>query len=234
MPRVHFAYDLEKDIWNALRVINEPSHHDPREDVSWMFGRLPAEFVAEMRGLGAADEQRTKIAAHLKGEHENVRELIEQRIKLFSEKWMMVNNAYFEKIEHIFPGAFSAGETFTAYLTNLGSCPFNIKEGWFMAKLGDTGADAVVAHELLHFAFIRKYWRQCKEVLKLSAKEFWDIQEATTFLLNEEMPGMFSRPDRGYPEHQKLRALLVDEWRAHKNFDSLLAHYATIKNSCKK
>ncbi len=231
MPIVKFEYSVGKDIRNAVRIINKQTLHDKNEDDSWAFGRLTPEFVAEMRAMGATDEQKNRIGDYIKGEHKKAEELIEQRIKLFTERWGLVSDAYFKKIENIFPGAFSPDGVFVAYLTSPHSCPFNLQERWFMVRYDDVGADATAAHELFHFAFYRKYGSRCMDELKLTRKEYWDFQEATTFLLNEEMGGMLSRPDYGYKEHRKLRAMLTDEWKKHKDFDALLAYYVTIKDS---
>jgi len=62
-------------------------------------------------------------------------------------------------------------------------------------------------------------------VLKLTPKDFGRFQEASTFLLNDEMGDLFSRPDYGYKEHQDLRVKLSEEWGRHKDFNKLLDYY---------
>ena len=80
----------------------------------------------------------------------------------------------------------------------------------------------VVAHEFMHLQFIHWYKKYCLKK-GLTNKEFWSIQEAITFLLNEpEFKDIISFQDKGYKSHQIIRKELKNIWKKDKNFKSFL------------
>ncbi|OGN41231.1 MAG: hypothetical protein A2606_02030 [Candidatus Yanofskybacteria bacterium RIFOXYD1_FULL_42_10] len=124
----------------------------------------------------------------------------------------------------------SPGIVYTVYLTSAGSCPFNASQRYFMVRMDDEKVDVVVAHEMLHIEFIRNFGFYCRDVLKLTVEDFGAFQEASTFLLNDEMNDILSRPDYGYKEHQELRSKLSAEWKKNKNFNNLVNYYKGLTN----
>ncbi len=225
---------MSKDAWNVLRVITEHSQYDANDPSEWWLGELSREFVGEVRSMTDEEKKKEIISRHLEVEYQKKKQLLDERIKLFSEKWATINESYFKIVARVLKTTIADDVLYTGYLTSAGSCPFHTEKRWFMVRTDDTCGDMIAAHEILHMEFRRKYASLCLNEMKLSSKEFGDFQEATTFLLNEEMSGMLSRPDYGYKEHKKLRAMLTDEWKKHKDFDALLAYYMTIKDSWRK
>lgn len=230
MPSVKFEYSLEKDIGNVLRVINVPPRNDPA-DLERPLGSLSRELVAKVREQSDASVKEQLTRGYVSDLYEKNKVRIDQQVDLFSKKWAKINDEYFKRLEKVIGLPLPENVTYFSYLTSAGSCPFSYKEGWFMVRIEDDAADAIAAHELLHFGFIRNYSLYCRDVLKLIPKEFGTIQEATTFLLNEEMSDLLSRPDYGYKEHQQLRKALAEEWKKNKDFKNLLEYYAKIKES---
>lgn len=83
-------------------------------------------------------------------------------------------------------------------------------------------------YEIMHIEFIRNFGFYCRDTLKLAPKDFGNFQEASTFLLNDEMGDLFSRPDYGYKEHQELRGKLSEQWKKNKDFNNLLNYYKEL------
>ena len=48
---------------------------------------------------------------------------------------------------------------------------------------------------------------------ELTKKDFEDLKEALTVILNEEFMDLIIWPDKGYKVHEKLRAALAQFWR---------------------
>ncbi|MFH1528026.1 MAG: hypothetical protein ABIG69_15445 [Bacteroidota bacterium] len=228
MPKVKFEYDISKDKWNVLRVINNPPVFEP-DNLKRPLGNLPGSFVEKVRLETNPDEKDKIISDFLKNNYDNNKDFINERIKKFSQDWEKNNEEYFKRLEVVLNIKIPSGTAYTAYLTSAGSCPFNAGGRWFMVRLADEKVDVTVAHELMHIEFIRAYGFYCRDVLKLSPEEFGEFQEASTFLLNEEMGDLLSRPDYGYKEHQEIRNKLSLEWRKNKNFNELLTYYKSLK-----
>ena len=227
MPKVKFEYNLVKDVWNVLRVINVPPTFEP-ENLKRPLGKLPEGIINEVKKEIDPTKQENLVKNFLESEINNKRTLIDQQIIKFTEKWAKINEEYFKRLERIFNITISPETIYRAYLTSAGSCPFNPKERYFMVRLDDDGVDAVAAHEILHIEFIRKYGLYCRDVLQLSPKDFGAFQEASTFLLNDEMGDLMSHPDYGYKEHQELRTKLSIEWAKSKNIKDLLNYYKNL------
>ena len=232
MSHVRFEYNIEKDTWNVLRVINELPIND-EDDLERPFGNLPKDFVIQAKKINNEAEKDTFVTNFLENKYKENKNDINEKIKLFSEKWTLINDIYFKNLKHILQIDIPEDLEYTGYLTSAGSCPFHVSKNWFMIQIAKSEADIVAAHEMLHIEFRKKYSLYCRDELKLTPKEFGDFEESSTFLLNEEMGNLFSRPDYGYKEHQKLRSLLKEEWKKHKDFKELLMYYITIKNTWK-
>ena len=199
MSHVKFEYSLDRDKENVLRVINNPPVFDP-DNLKRPLGKLPEELVSEIRKETDPLKQGIIVEKFLKDNFDNKKDLIDQKIKQFDVVYI-------------------------GYLTSAGSCPFDTRSRTFMVRIDDENVDVVAGHEIMHIEFIRNFGFYCRDVLKLAPKDFGRFQEASTFLLNDEMKDLFSRPDYGYKEHQDLRVKLSEEWGRHKDFNKLLDYY---------
>ncbi|MFH1171047.1 MAG: hypothetical protein V1778_00725 [bacterium] len=113
---------------------------------------------------------------------------------------------------------------FFATFTLLGTCPYNPERRWFMipAKKNMPIQLKTVCHEILHMQFIHYYHRYCRES-GLSEKQFQDLKEALTVLLNlPKFRKYHIALDVGYSDHTLLRKKLLLLWRQHKDFHRFL------------
>ncbi|HNW96583.1 MAG TPA: hypothetical protein PLQ44_02700 [Candidatus Paceibacterota bacterium] len=224
MSRVKFEYNLDKDKENVLRVINNPPVFDP-DNLKRPLGKLPEELVNETKKETDVLKRGIIVEKFLKDNFNNKKDLIDQRIKQFQEMWDKIDGEYFKRLEDILNKKMPSDVVYIGYLTSAGSCPFDPRSRTFMVRMDDEKVDVVAGHEIMHIEFIRNFGFYCRDVLKLTPKDFGRFQEASTFLLNDEMKDLFSRPDYGYKEHQDLRAKLSEEWGKHKDFNKLLDYY---------
>lgn len=140
----------------------------------------------------------------------------------FRYDWNKIEDKSFKKLENILDIKIPESNTYIGYLTSAGSCPFNAKERWFMARTADEKIDTVTAHEIMHIEFIKAYGFYCQK-LGLSSKQFDGFRESITVLLNEEMSDILTMSDYGYIEHQKYRKKIVDLWQKSKDFKNLIS-----------
>jgi len=226
MPYVKFAYNLDEDKKNILRVINNPSTFGLT--LKRQYGKLSMELVEKLKSEKDQVAQNRIVADFLEENLANRKEYINQKIEKFQKDWDKINDEYFKRLEKIFNIKISPAAVYTAYLTSAGGCPFDARLGTFMVRLDDEATDTVAAHEIMHIEFRRNLGSYCRDVLKLSPKDFGAFQEASTFLLNDEMGDLLSRPDYGYEEHQELRSKLSVEWTKNKNINNLLDYYKKL------
>lgn len=227
MSHIKFEYNLDKDKENILRVINNPPVFDP-DNLKRPLGKLPEEFVNKARKEIDPMRQGTIVEKFLKDNFDGKKDLINQRIKQFQEAWDKIDGEYFNRLEGIFNRKIPSDVAYTGYLTSAGSCPFDPRLRTFMVRMGDEKVDVVAGHEIMHIEFIRNFGFYCRDTLKLAPKDFGNFQEASTFLLNDEMGDLFSRPDYGYKEHQELRGKLSEQWKKNKDFNNLLNYYKEL------
>ncbi len=227
MPHVDFKYNIEEDKNNIIRVINNPPIFDS-DDLGRPLGSLSGDLIKKIREAKGIDEQERIVNNFLKENLESKKELIDEKINKFQKEWDEISDEYFKRLKHILGIDISEDTSYSAYLTNAGSCPFNPRFRTFMVRIEDSSVDTVVGHEIMHIEFIREFGFYCRDILKLTPEEFGKFQEASTFLLNDEMGDLFSRPDYGYKEHQKLRERLSKEWERNKDFDKLLKYFKEI------
>lgn len=141
--------------------------------------------------------------------------------------------AFFKVIEKITARPIYTKE-FYASFTSAGLRPYDTKNNWFMVSATEDFSRQLtgICHELLHLQVSHYYGVYC---LKngLNEKQFLDLNEALTFLLNESKFKKYSlMKDGGYPKHKNLRKNLAKFWGENKDFKKLIDNaIEKIKNS---
>lgn len=220
MPSIEFKYDEEKDSWNVLRVFTEAPSFDV-DDVDYRFAGLPKQLIETLNNTPDIEQKKELIDNYTKNFALENKNFIDQKIKSFSATWEKVNDDYFNRLEKILNIKINSQLIYLAYLTTAGSCPYDAGKRFFMVRFKDEKVDTVAAHEIMHIEFIRAYGIYCRD-LGLLPKQFADIKEALTVLLNKEMSDLLSRPDYGYKEHQELREQILAIWRRNKDIKNLI------------
>lgn len=218
--KVEFKYDVFKDGANILRVFIQPSFFDAGNEAR-RFKGLKNDFIEKVKKEKDFIVKQEIIIEYLKKFVSENKVLIHKKINFFSEEWGKINDIYFQRLSEILHIKIPQS-TYIVYLTNAGSCPYSHYEKWLMARIGDEKVDAIVAHEIMHIEFQNAYSYGYFKKTGLSVKQYNDLKESLTVLLNEEMSDILSKPDYGYKEHQELRNKISKLWKQNKNFSFLL------------
>ncbi len=222
MPEIISKYDIDKDWKNRWRAANSFTNGNwvksmPIED---------QEMVEKLKGL---NEEETKkiITPYLEEKYQLNKEKMDEVVVKMTEYLNEQKAELFEAMEKLTRHSIDY-ELFTIYLTTLNRCPYSWQNGeiWMVdtkteyRKRNWTG---IFAHELLHMQ-THKYYENVEPMSKLTPKQFNDLKESLTFLLNHEFKGVDMRLDTWYPQHKELRKAL-EEYRLNsdKNFDDLIA-----------
>jgi len=220
MAKVIFEYDINQDAQNIFRVITTEPIFD-KDNIKRVLGKLDADLIAKVKKENDANNQKIIIGDYLKDFYLKNKALIDSKIISFGEKWEKINQVYFERLSFLLNVKIEENISYKAYLTSAGSCPFNVSEKWFMVRITDEEVNNVAVHEIMHIEFIRAYGYFCKN-LGLSPKQFGDLKEGLTVLLNEEMGDILARPDYGYEEHQLIRQKIKEIWHEKKDIRYLI------------
>ena len=100
MPKIKFEYNLEKDKWNILRVINDPPINDP-DDLERPLGNLSRDFVLKVKASANLGQKAKITLDFLEHQNKSQKEFISQQLKNFSLNWEKINNEYFKRLENI-------------------------------------------------------------------------------------------------------------------------------------
>lgn len=226
MPQIKFEYNIKRDAYNWIR------------QVIFLHGRLvdclSAEIQEEIKILYELNKiSHTELiesinhpvidfmANYLKNNHDI--KLIEQKKEKLEKEWRRKESDFFKILSGTLQSPIYKA-SYTCYLSTTSNCPFYEKENWFMIDILDS-LDVqiyIIAHEFMHLQFIYYYKKYCLNK-GLASKQFWHVQEAIIFILNEpEFSNIITFKDSGRPIHQNFIKKLQNTWREDKDFKIFL------------
>ena len=213
MPRVTFKFDIVKDAVNYYMASNSDSlwGHDFSKAVK-------PEITNKVRGK-TWENSRSYLIKMLEKGYSADKKINQKRSRIIKSSWKKVEKRYFRKLEKITKRKIYI-DKFTCYFTTIGRCPYNYKGNWFMVNIFSHDIKRTAAHELMHLQF--HYYFQDYVEDKLGHSKFEDLKEALTVLLNIEFKDITDKKDTGYPNHQKLRKFIVEQWKKEPDFDILI------------
>ena len=137
------------------------------------------------------------------------------------KSWLGLNKEYFARLDRVTRKPIYANN-FTAYITTVGRCPYNIKDNSFMLSIKRPLLQCLrtSGHELMHLQFGYYFWNEIAK--QIGNKKTADLSESLTVLLNPEFRDLWLVEDTGYPAHKQLRSFIEKEWNKKKDFDILL------------
>jgi hypothetical protein len=214
-PKVEFQISLLKDAENYYRCANSIPH----------FGKdftkcIKPEMLEKLKGKKWPEIMGEIIAILEKGYSKDLSGF-KEKLEEIKNKWEKIGAEFFKRLEKITKHKIYNG-IFTAYVTTIGRCPYDKDENWFMINIfwDLDNILTAICHELMHLQFHYYYEKQLRE--KISEKQFQDLKEALTVLLNLECSDILKGNDNGYPNHQELRKFIESEWRKSGDFDILI------------
>jgi len=209
--RIEFAYSLEKDIWCLLNK-GKSSNNSPNPT------KVYQELVLRYGENPTSEETSKFIEEYLSENNIDTGECIAR----FQKDWEKVANEYQKRAEAVFQ--VSLPKKITAYLTTNNRCPYNIEENYFYVSMSTPSPVVLtIMHELWHF--YTWYSLGVSQYEKLGKERYNDIKESLTVLLNSECADLFPKgtEDKGYPQHQEMRAKISNMWISDKNLQKIIA-----------
>jgi len=211
-PKIEFKFDKEKDLQNIWKTCNSNSNWSNfKKNISPNVLRI----CQERSFLECKDE----LEEYYKELHNS--EFIKIFIESSQKAWNKINDEFFKRLKKILKKPICS-ETFIAYITTVGKCPYNPNEKFFMVSLFFPFLSVLktCGHEIMHIQFHNTYWKDVEE--KIGKRKTADLKEALTILLNLEFKDLWFVEDKGYELHKKLRAFIKEKWEEEKDFEILL------------
>jgi len=207
--KLHFAYNIEKDIENFIKGTNATNSKKPTKFQISFSEKYGDNFEAEK--VRAFIEEQDKIS----GFDAN------KEIVAVETRWKIAEPIFIERVEKLFGISYPA-PIITVYLTHNERCTYNIEQNYFFVRIGSEFSNNTIMHELLHFYTWHAFGKKLLDD-GLSKLAYNDIKESLTELLNLEFSDLMNgKRDEGYPQHQDMRAEIQKIWLVDKNISELI------------
>jgi hypothetical protein len=212
IPKVIFKFDKEKDLYNIWETCNKDS---PFKD----FKKTVHPDILKICQGKKFEECKKSLEQNKKTLYTSG--LIETFTKALQGGWDKFNDEYFKRLEKVMKKPICSNQ-FTAYLTTMMRCPYNIKEYTFMTSFFRSISESLKTpcHEIMHFQFYKYYWRKVEK--EIGEEKTGHLKEALTVLLNSEFKDLYFFEEPGYDIHKELRNFISNQWKKNKDFDILV------------
>lgn len=143
---------------------------------------------------------------------------IQKAVAGHQSEWDTIATEFQKRAEGVF--GTTLPHDITAYLSINSRSPYSLQENYFFVAVPTSSVNKTAMHELWHFYTWQKFGQEWED--KLGKQKYNDIKEALTVLLNVECKDLMPEvEDKGYPQHQELRAKILEIWSLKKNIDGL-------------
>ncbi len=204
MLKVHFAYDLEKDVENFLRGTQSINNKAPT--------KLQRLYIEKHGPIYDSEIVRNFIETYIQNNHIDLSSFV----TAMERDWRPIEENFISKTEKLFGTTYPV-ESITAYLSTNSRCTYNIQDNYFFVFLNAKSPNAYIMHELLHF--YTSYALHDELIGQgLDEKQYNDIKESLTELLNLEYVDLMDGiVDEGYSQHVAMRKKVRALWLATKD-----------------
>lgn len=213
MPKIIFKFDKEKNLWNIWDTANfkpvygaDLSNSMPQKIKELCQGKTLQECKKEL------EEKHRRIHSS---------KTINFLVEAVNKSWLEINDEFFSRLQKIMKKKIKP-EKVEGYLTTVGRCPYNYKDNFFFYPLNSPILNILktAGHEVMHIHFHHNYWKETEK--EIGKDKTGDLKEALTVLLNLEFKDLWFVEDQGYPNHDKLREFISEQWKKKKDFKVLL------------
>ncbi len=213
MTKVKLYFNKEKDLFNIWETCNKP----PRFGYDFT-KNMDSRLVSFLKGKKFKD-CKGELAKRMALVYNS--KTLAQIIKAAQLSWNSIEKEYFRRLENI-TGKKLNIKLIRAYATTASRCPYDLEGKSFMFNIFGNTFQIILtsAHEIMHFHFHKNYWAKVEK--QVGKEKTADLKEALTVLLNLEFKDLLINSDRGYPNHEKLREFIKQEWKKNKDFDKLI------------
>ncbi len=205
---IQFEYNLSKDILNFHIAAKSLGHGGKPSRQHFIYQQtygeelddvLLQEFIKNYLDINKIDPQ--------------------AQLAKFQTEWDKVQNQFFKRADEIFEISLPV-DKITAYLTSNDRCGYSLIDNLFFVSLDSDRPKMVVMHELWHFYTWYAFGEGFNKELNL--KQYYDIKESLTEILNQDFFNLMECADKGYEEHSQLRTTIKNIWLKNKNIYQLV------------
>lgn len=212
--KIHFTYDIEKDIDNFIRGTNAVN------------SKKPTKFQIAFSEKYGDNFEPEKVRVFIEEQDRETGFDAQKEVAAVEKRWKIAEPIFIERVEKIFGISYPA-PIITVYLTHNERCTYNIEQNYFFVKIGSEFSNNTLMHELLHFYTWHAFGKKLLDK-GLSKLAYNDIKESLTELLNLEFSDLLNgKPDIGYPQHQETRAKIRELWQAKQDMGAIISQFVT-------
>jgi hypothetical protein len=143
---------------------------------------------------------------------------VEHTTAVLQNNWDIISERFEKRATDIF--GVKIKDIITGYLTITGRFPYNITNKYFYVPAQTSNVNRIAMHELWHFYTLYKFGEQ--KIKNMGPQKYNDVKEALTVLLNIECADLMNgKTDFGYPQHQQLRNIAMEEWKKTKDIENV-------------
>jgi hypothetical protein len=206
---LHFSYNIDKDVENIMKSTQAVNN------------RRPTKFQELFMQKHGSDFSFEKVKRFIVERQEVERFRMKEEIATLEEKWRPIETSFIERTEKVF-GINYPSPYITAYLTHNERCTYNIDENYFFVKIRSEFSNNIIMHELFHFYTWQAFGRRLLQE-GFSKGVYNDIKESLTEILNLEFSDLMNgKIDKGYPQHQTMRAEVRKLWSEQENLANIV------------
>lgn len=204
---INFIYDEEKDI-ECLLTKGPGSMNSPGNET-----RVYKELLLSVPDLNNRESVRKFVRDYIRSQGLD----IDKNLQHVENSWNAIRENYHKRAEEIF--GVTLPSSIEVYLTITGRYPYSIEKNYFYVSAIKQDANSTIMHELWHFYT----WYAFKDhAVSVDPQRYNDFKESLTVLLNIECKDLMNGLlDKGYPQHQELRAQIVEAWTQQRNIQNL-------------
>lgn len=207
--KLHFAYNIDKDIENFIKGTNATNSKKPTKFQISFSEKYGDNFETEK--VKAFIEEQDKVS----GFDAN------KEIVAVEARWKNAEPIFIERVEKLFGISYPA-PIITVYLTHNERCTYNIEQNYFFVRIDSEFSNNTIMHELLHFYTWHTFGKKLLDE-GLSKLAYNDIKESLTELLNLEFSDLMNgKRDEGYPQHQEMRATIKESWLIERKIPPII------------
>lgn len=208
--RLFFSYDLDKDVYNFIRTSN--STHNPQPT------KFHQQFTADTR---KSLDDVTAVKKYIEEYFDKYKSDIENSINKIKKEWGLIEDQFIERSDSLFKYNYP-DDIINVYLTTNQRCSYSTDNNNFFVYVFSKSPNLIIMHELQHFYTKEVFYRKILDA-GLSEKEYEDIKESLTELLNIEFKDLLGGAvDNGYLQHQATRKLIREFWSQTPKLNKLV------------
>lgn len=196
---LEFNYSLEEDVKNWIKATKSINNPNPT--------RMHLRYIEKYGEVFEAAKLSEFIQDYLR--KENIR--IDERVEDARVAWDGVKVEFLKRADRIFKQTLDV-DIVKVFLTTDRRASYNLDGSYFFFSIHAKSSNLTLMHELFHFYTWQVFHGEV-ESEQINKRCYNDVKESLTELLNVECSDLLDgAEDKGYPQHQEMRAFIQKKW----------------------